>query len=99
MKEINDALMDKLLHMARLEFSEKAREEMKKELNKMTEWLQKLREVNIDGVTPLSTMTKEANKLREDLPQPPLAAEEVLSNAPERSSHYFRTPVVTAEKN
>lgn len=91
MKEINDELMDKLLHMARLEFSQEVRLEMKEELNKMTEWLKKLTEIDTEGIEPMTTMTTETNRLREDIPQAPLSSEQVLSNAPDRSSHYFRT--------
>lgn len=94
MKVIQDELMDKLLHMARIELSREAREEMKKELNKMTVWFQQLNEVDVEGVLPLTTMSMETNRLREDVPSPPLPASRVLQNAPDRSSHYFRTPTV-----
>lgn len=98
MKEINDVLLDKLLAMARLELSKEGREEMKEELNKMAEWLQKLGEVDTDKVVPLTTMAREVNRLREDIAEGPLATEQLLSNAPDRSSHYFRTPVVVADE-
>lgn len=98
MKELNDALIEKLLYMARLELSQKAREEVKEELKKMTKWFQKLREIDTDGVLPLMTMTREVNRLREDLPEVPLSVEQTLGNAPERSSHYFKVPVVHNEE-
>ena len=94
MKVINDALMNKLLYMARIELSSEARAEMEQELDKMTVWLQQLSEVNVDGLSPLTTMSTESNRLRDDVPQPPLPASSVLYNAPDRSSHYFRTPTV-----
>ena len=97
MKEINDELMDKLLYMARLELSEEARVGMREELNKMTRWLQKLGEVDVRGVEPLTTMNMETNRLREDVPMPPLPISKVFRNAPDRSSHYFRTPTVKKE--
>ena len=94
MTEITDQLMDKLLYMARLEMSPAAREQMKKELNTMVNWLHQLRELDTNDITPLTTMSRETNKLREDIPVPPLSAEQALHNAPDRSSHYFRTPAV-----
>ncbi len=94
MTEITDQLMEKLLYMARLEMSPAAREQMKKELNTMVNWLHELCELDTKDITPLTTMSRESNKLREDIPAPPLSAEETLHNAPDRSSHYFRTPAV-----
>ena len=94
MKEINETLLDKLLYMARMELSREDRKEMEEELNKMALWLKKLGEVDVEGVLPLASVTVECNRLREDVPEPPLPAEKVLINAPERSSHYFRTLTV-----
>ncbi|MEM7362294.1 MAG: Asp-tRNA(Asn)/Glu-tRNA(Gln) amidotransferase subunit GatC [Bacteroidota bacterium] len=97
MREINDELMDKLLYMARLELSQQARVTMAEELNNMTRWLQKLGEVDVRGIEPLTSINVESNRLREDVPMPPLAVSKVLANAPDRSSHYFRTPTVKKE--
>ena len=92
--EINEARMDKLQYMARLQLSPAHRLKMTKELNVMAAWIRKLQEVNTEGVTPLATLTTESNRLREDVPKEPLSPARVLHNAPGRSSHYFRTLTV-----
>ena len=92
MATIDDQLMDKLLHMARLELAEAQRLEMMNELNKMTTWLQKLSHVNVDNIQPLISMGQSYNRLREDTPQKPLQPSSALHNAPGRSSQYFRVP-------
>ena len=94
MQEINDNLLDKLLYMARLSLSENERIAMKKDLAKMTKWLKQLEEVDTKACLPITSMTQELNRFREDIPEKPLPSQALLHNAPDRSSQYFRTPSV-----
>lgn len=84
----------KLAHLARLEFNEEKEQEMLHDLNKILDWVDKLRELDTETVQPLTHMTEEANVLREDVPRNTITHEEALLNAPRKDSDYFRVPKV-----
>jgi aspartyl-tRNA(Asn)/glutamyl-tRNA(Gln) amidotransferase subunit C len=93
-RKVDKALLEKLAHLARLEFDEKKAEEMLNDLNKMVDWVDKLKEVDVEGVEPLTTMAHEPCPLAEDIPQPPLDRETALKNAPRREGNFFSVPKV-----
>jgi len=84
----------KIAHLARLEFDEEGAEKMKADMTQILDWVEKLSEVNTDGVEPITTMSSEENVLREDVVGDHLSHEEGLKNAPKKDSDYFRVPKV-----
>lgn len=92
--KIDRVLLDKIAHLSRLEFDEKDAEKMMKDMTAIVDWVEKLKEVNTDGVEPLTTMSHEINVLREDEVQEHLSHERALRNAPKKDSDYFRVPKV-----
>ena len=62
--EVNDALVDKLAHLSRLQFNGDEKQEIKKDLQRMIEFVEKLNELNLEGVEPLLHMSEEMNVLR-----------------------------------
>ena len=93
MKIDKDAL-NKIAHLARLEFDENDSEKMMQDMNNIISFVEKLNEVNTDGVEPLTTMSHEINALREDEVKPHLDHELALKSAPKKDSDYFRVPKV-----
>lgn len=57
-------------------------------------FVEKLNEVDTQGIEPLTTMSHEINALREDIVQPHLDHELALKSAPKKDSDYFRVPKV-----
>ena len=92
--KINKDTLERIAHLARLEFDEKDIEKMLSDMNGIIAFVEKLNEVNTDGVEPLTTMSHEVNVLREDEVKPPLSHELGLKNAPKKDSEYFRVPKV-----
>ncbi len=92
--EVNDALIDKLSDLARLEFNQDEKEEIKKDLQRMIHFVEKLSELDTAGVEPLLHMGHEMNVLREDRPQGSISREDALSNAPDTDGTYFKVPKV-----
>jgi aspartyl-tRNA(Asn)/glutamyl-tRNA(Gln) amidotransferase subunit C len=92
--EVNDALVDKLANLARLQFNEEEKENLRKDLQRMIAFVDKLNELNTDGVEPLLHMSDTVNVLREDLVQGSISREEGLKNAPDTDGVYFRVPKV-----
>ena len=96
--KINRDTVDQIAHLARLEFNDKDKEEIIKDLNNMLAFVEKLNELNTDGVEPLVYMTDEVNHLREDEPKLEISQKEALMNAPKHDSDYFKVPKVVEKK-
>ncbi len=83
-----------MAHLARLEIDEKDAPKMLEDMSKMVSFVEKLNEVDTEGIEPLTTMSHEVNALREDVVKNQLSKEEVLKNAPKKDSDFFRVPKV-----
>lgn len=92
--EITDKTIDKLAELARLNFEGERRDAMKKDLERMLNFVDKLNEMDTTGVEPLVYMTNEPLVLRKDEIGPELTQEQALKNAPSRDSDYFKVPKV-----
>jgi aspartyl-tRNA(Asn)/glutamyl-tRNA(Gln) amidotransferase subunit C len=92
--EVNDALIDNLSNLARLEFTAEEKEGIKKDLRRMIEFVEKLGELDTAGVAPLLHMSPAINVLREDIPQGSVTREQALVNAPSTDGAYFKVPKV-----
>src|SRR5450631_2433012 len=92
--EVNDALVENLCKLACLEFDAAGRQEIKKDLQKMIGFVEKLDELDLRDVEPLLFMGEETNVLREDVPEKSLNRAEALANAPSSDDVYFKVPQV-----
>ena len=92
--KIDRPLLDKIAHLARLEFDEKDAEKIMRDLSEIVDWVEKLNEVNTDGVEPLTSMSHEVNAFREDETKDQLDHDRALRNAPRKDDDYFRVPKV-----
>ncbi|HUX83788.1 MAG TPA: Asp-tRNA(Asn)/Glu-tRNA(Gln) amidotransferase subunit GatC [Chitinophagaceae bacterium] len=94
MTEVNDALIAHLSDLARLQFDETQRGEIKKDLEGMIGFVDKLMELDTEGVEPLVHLTPNVNMFREDLVCQPLEIHEVLKNAAFHDGTFFKVPKV-----
>lgn len=92
--KIDRRTLDKIAHLARLEFDEKDAEKMMADMTAIVNWVEKLKEVDTEGVEPLTTMSHEINVMREDETKEHLSHERALKNAPRKDADYFRVPKV-----
>lgn len=92
--EVNDALIDNLSNLARLEFNAADKEEIRKDLQRMILFVEKLGELDTTGVEPLLHMSSETNVLREDIRQGSVSHEAALANAPATDGTWFKVPKV-----
>ena len=86
--------IEKLAHLARLEFADNGLEQMKADLEKILAFVGRIDALNLEDVEPLIYMNKEVDKLRADEAVLELTKEDALKNAPDRDSDYFRVPKV-----
>lgn len=92
--EVNDSVIEKLAHLARLKFDAADKEEIKKDLQKMIAFVEKLNELDLEAVEPLLHMSDEVNVLREDEVSNSISREEALKNAPPHDEKFFKAPKV-----
>jgi aspartyl-tRNA(Asn)/glutamyl-tRNA(Gln) amidotransferase subunit C len=92
--EVNDAMVEKLAHLSRLQFNDAEKQEIKTDLQRMIAFVEKLNELNLDGVEPLLHMSDEINVLREDVVKGSVSREEALKNAPLHDEQFFKVPKV-----
>jgi aspartyl-tRNA(Asn)/glutamyl-tRNA(Gln) amidotransferase subunit C len=86
---------DQVLHVARLARLRLTDEEVDRiagELPKILEHIEKMEELDLDGVEPTSHVVELQNVLREDVPRESLPRERVLDGAPDASESGFRVP-------
>ncbi|MEQ9592687.1 MAG: Asp-tRNA(Asn)/Glu-tRNA(Gln) amidotransferase subunit GatC [Cyclobacteriaceae bacterium] len=92
--KIDKQTLDKIAHLARLEIAEADVPKMLEDMSKMVSFVEKLNEVNTEGVEPLTTMSHEVNVLREDEAKNQLSKEDALKNAPDKNDNFFKVPKV-----
>ena len=92
--EVNDSMIDKLAHLARLKFNDTEKQEIKIDLQRMIVFVEKLNELDLEGVEPLLHMSDEVNVLREDEVKGSVSKSEALRNAPSHDEQFFKVPKV-----
>ena len=92
--EVNNKLIQDIAKLSKLKFDDSAEEKMKSDLEKMLAFVDKLNEIDTEGVDPLIYMSEEINVLREDKVTEETSQEDALKNAPEKDSDYFKVPTV-----
>jgi aspartyl-tRNA(Asn)/glutamyl-tRNA(Gln) amidotransferase subunit C len=97
--ELTDELIDHLADLARLEFSPGEKESIRKDLQNMIRFVDKLSGMDLEGVVPVLHMTDEENRFRDDRPENLMRQEEALSNAPMTDGNYFKVPKVIKKPN
>jgi aspartyl-tRNA(Asn)/glutamyl-tRNA(Gln) amidotransferase subunit C len=96
--KIDKETVDKIAHLARLEFENEAKEEIIKDMNNMLAFIDKLNELDTSNIEPLVYMSDEVNVLREDIVKQEITQDEALKNAPKHDSDYFKVPKMIENK-
>jgi aspartyl-tRNA(Asn)/glutamyl-tRNA(Gln) amidotransferase subunit C len=86
---------EQVLHvarLARLRLSDEEVARMQGELSTILDHIEKLNELDLEGVEPTSHVVELENVLREDMPRPSLPREKALEQAPDAAAGGFRVP-------
>ncbi len=92
--EVNDELVEKLAHLARLKFDNASKAAIKNDLQKMIQFVEKLNELDTTGIEPLLHMSDNVNVLRKDEIKESISREEGLKNAAMHDNQFFKVPKV-----
>jgi aspartyl-tRNA(Asn)/glutamyl-tRNA(Gln) amidotransferase subunit C len=83
--------------LARLELSPSELERMRRELDAILGYVEKLRQVDTTAVEPTTHVLPLANVMREDEVRPSFPAEAMLANVPDPEGDYVRVPRILEE--
>ena len=90
--QITDETIEYVGILAKLELSDAEKEEAKKDMEKMLDYIDTLNELDTDGVEPMSHVFPVHNVFREDVVTTGDGGEDTLANAPERRDRAFIVP-------
>ena len=89
---ISDETIEYVGILAKLELSEDEKEQAKKDMGSMLDYIDKLNELDTSGVEPMSHVFPVHNVFREDVVVNGDAREKMLANAPEKKDGSFVVP-------
>ncbi len=89
---ISDETIEYVGILAKLELSEEEKEQAKKDMGSMLDYIDKLGELDTTGVEPMSHVFPVKNVFREDVVTNGDAREEILKNAPGEKDGMFVVP-------
>ena len=89
---ISDETMEYVGILAKLALSPEEKEQAKKDMEKMLDYVDCLNELNTDGVEPMSHVFPVQNVFREDVVTNGDERENILANAPEAKEGAFVVP-------
>ena len=81
-------------NLARLEITDKEKEKFTVQLNDILLYIDKLNELDTQGVEPMSHAIGVTNAFREDIMSDSIGTENSLANAPDARGEFFRVPKV-----
>ncbi len=86
--------IEKTAGLAKLAFSKKEKEEIAEDLARILTYVEKLEELDVDGVSETAHVMQESGGLRPDRVKKSLSKEETLRNAPAKKRGFFSVPKV-----
>ena len=89
---IDDATIEYVGILAKLELSDEEKEQAKKDMASMLDYIDKLGELYTTDIEPMSHVFPVENVMREDVVTNGDGSEETLANAPERHDTSFVVP-------
>ena len=92
--KIDQETLQKIAHLARLNFDAQAAEKMSANLSQVLNWVEQLQEVDTEGVAPLTNMSAEVNAFRNDVVGEQLTQQQALKNSPQQENGFFSVPKV-----
>jgi len=97
MEEISQEEIRHIARLAKLRFADEEIDAFAAQFNRIVAYVEKLNEVDTEGVEPMARLLRGATELRADEPGPMLAPAEALKNAPRKTEGFFSVPRVLGE--
>lgn len=92
--KIDQALVKRIAQLAKLEFSDAELGKIEADLANIIGFVEKLEELDTEGVEPLVHLNTEAIRLRADEVSSDITKEQAFESAPDADSDFFKVPKV-----
>ncbi|GAA0539142.1 aspartyl-tRNA(Asn)/glutamyl-tRNA(Gln) amidotransferase subunit C [Rhizomicrobium palustre] len=91
---VDNATVRRIARLARMKLEDERVEPMAAELNGILAWVEQLKEVDVQGVEPMTSVVEQRLKMREDVVTEPDNSDALMVNAPGGEDHFFVVPKV-----
>jgi aspartyl-tRNA(Asn)/glutamyl-tRNA(Gln) amidotransferase subunit C len=91
---VDAATVRRIAHLARIAVAEGEIEHLRGEINAILDFVEQLKEVDVGGVEPMTSVTPMKLRLRKDEVSDGGDPEKVLANAPQSEDGFFLVPKV-----
>ncbi len=92
--KITVADVEHVARLARLELTPGEKELFAGQMGAILGYVEKLKELDTEGIVPTSHAVPMENSFREDIARPSIGLEKALANAPSRAGSFFVVPNV-----
>jgi len=96
--KVDKKLISRLESLALLSFTDGEKHRLEQEFDKLIEMIDKLQEVNTEGVKPMLHVNDHIQNLREDKAGDMLSRKDALKNAQGATEEFFTVPQVIKKK-
>jgi aspartyl-tRNA(Asn)/glutamyl-tRNA(Gln) amidotransferase subunit C len=94
MSGLSRADVEKVALLARLRLTDAELDRMTNQLGAILTYVERLGEVDTDGVEPMAHAVERTNVFRDDVETPMLPRDAALANAPKTDGQYFLVPAI-----
>ena len=95
--KITPELVRHIGRLGRIELSDEQVNTLERQLGDIVMYVDKLQELDTEGVEAMVYAVDVRNVLVDDVPGPSLSADEALANAPQRDGDFFMVPKVLGD--
>lgn len=88
----NEQTIKTISNLARLKFPKEDEAKFMQDINGILDWVEQLKEVNVEGVEPLVSVTPRETDIREDVVTEGGIQSELMANAPESVQGFYEVP-------
>ena len=91
---VDEATVRRVAQLARIAVTDEEARRLQGELNGILDWVEQLREVDVEGVEPMTSVVSVTMKKRADVVTDGGYPEKILANAPASEDNFFMVPRV-----
>jgi aspartyl-tRNA(Asn)/glutamyl-tRNA(Gln) amidotransferase subunit C len=91
---VDDKTVRRIATLARIALPEEQVAPMAQELSGILSWVEQLKEIDVEGVLPMTSVVEQHLRMRDDVVTEGNTAEAVMRNAPVAEAHFFVVPRV-----
>ncbi|HLY06887.1 MAG TPA: Asp-tRNA(Asn)/Glu-tRNA(Gln) amidotransferase subunit GatC [Rhizomicrobium sp.] len=91
---VDDKTVRRIATLARIALTEEQVAPIAHELNGIFSWVEQLKEIDVEGVPPMTSVVEQHLRMRDDVVTEGNSAAALMTNAPEAEDHFFVVPKV-----